>query len=564
MLASISSGGTATIHHETEYVKSGFTQESQSTNTPITNSNILWGAAATAMLGATLADWQRKREEEEARKRAEAAAQAEKEGGNGKKTPGQKVYEKIMQQKRIVGALMAEKKEKAEQQAASQRAKDDYRAGEKAYDIAQAKAIQQQARDDYRAGERGYAVQQAEKSQVQAGLSAYYESRKKGEETASTPQSGLLSNLWNAGMSAVGSVLSPTNAGRGGELSVQDGDPEWYEFWKDGWNKEDAKEDFNSDWNDFWHKDDENNAPTPTPNVLPTQTQFSTVVFTPTFSISPTVTPTPSQSKIYNIDGPMTVDQIPPEFICTLPEWKNINGQDLRNLYYYRCKVGEELMIKLLTDPNGWWWQDNETRWDNGGDIIITKWERVKTNEDFWRLALAYGLDTEGTELRFYNTNGYGPLVEEAILNKFWHFDKGVRAQYGKPDASSGVFDPDDSSPLGTNGRLVALGSLQSLEMRNNVLLPPMDGGSTNMWEDSWNRYVDLFATEPALDWQPLPNAPYEIGNINQNHYYYKSENVEEGTGKFEVLYRSSPTPASVRAILLTFEQFAVYSQYPK
>lgn len=89
-------------------------------------------------------------------------------------------------------------------------------------------------------------------------------------------------------------------------------------------------------------------------------------------------------------------------------------------------------MIKLLTDPNGWWWQDNETRWDNGGDIIITKWERVKTNEDFWRLALAYGLDTEGTELRFYNTNGYGPLVEEAILNKFWHFDKGVRAQYRK------------------------------------------------------------------------------------------------------------------------------------
>ncbi len=87
--ASITAGGTATIHHETEYVKSGFTQESQSTNTPISNSNILWGAAATALLGATLADWQRKREEEEARKRAEAAAQAEKEGGSGKKTAGQ-------------------------------------------------------------------------------------------------------------------------------------------------------------------------------------------------------------------------------------------------------------------------------------------------------------------------------------------------------------------------------------------------------------------------------------------------------------------------------------------
>ncbi len=86
-----------------------------------------------------------------------------------------------------MGALQAEQNAKAAQtQAASQRAKDDYRAGEKAYDIAQAKAIQQQARDDYRAGERGYAIQQAEKAEQQAGLSAYYESRKAGEEKVST------------------------------------------------------------------------------------------------------------------------------------------------------------------------------------------------------------------------------------------------------------------------------------------------------------------------------------------------------------------------------------------
>jgi hypothetical protein len=121
--ASISAGGIAPIRHETEYVKSGFTQESQSTNAPISNTNILWGAAATAMLGATLADWQRKREEEEARKRAEAAAQAEK-GGSGKKTPGQRVYEKIMQQKRIIGvsqALLNEKARKRAEQAEAAR-----------------------------------------------------------------------------------------------------------------------------------------------------------------------------------------------------------------------------------------------------------------------------------------------------------------------------------------------------------------------------------------------------------------------------------------------------------
>jgi hypothetical protein len=102
------------------FITSGFTQGNQSTSTPITNTNILWGAAATAILGATLADWQRRREEEEASlswrtvqgKRAEAAAREEEGGRSGKKkTPGQRAYEKMMKQKHIVGALLAEKKD---------------------------------------------------------------------------------------------------------------------------------------------------------------------------------------------------------------------------------------------------------------------------------------------------------------------------------------------------------------------------------------------------------------------------------------------------------------------
>ncbi len=141
-------------------------------------------ATATAILGATLADWQRRREEEEARKRAEAAAREEEGDRSGKrKTPGQRAYEKMVQQKHIIGALLVEKKENAEHQ----QARDEYRAGEKAYDIAQAKAIQQQARDDYRAGERAYSVQQAEKAELQAGLSAYYEGREAGEEKRTVP-----------------------------------------------------------------------------------------------------------------------------------------------------------------------------------------------------------------------------------------------------------------------------------------------------------------------------------------------------------------------------------------
>ena len=47
-----------------------FSAGNQTANVPIANPNILWGAAAAATLGATLAEWQRRREEEEAARRA--------------------------------------------------------------------------------------------------------------------------------------------------------------------------------------------------------------------------------------------------------------------------------------------------------------------------------------------------------------------------------------------------------------------------------------------------------------------------------------------------------------
>ncbi|GAB4401939.1 MAG: hypothetical protein OHK003_28910 [Anaerolineales bacterium] len=62
---SIQSGGT-----------SSFTAGNQSTNLPNTTTNVLWGAAAAAMLGATLAEWQKKREEEAARLAALIASNA--------------------------------------------------------------------------------------------------------------------------------------------------------------------------------------------------------------------------------------------------------------------------------------------------------------------------------------------------------------------------------------------------------------------------------------------------------------------------------------------------------
>ncbi len=198
--------GISVFRSGTDYVQTGFTQGNETTSTPITNSGILWGAAAAAMLGATLADWERQREEEEARKRAEAAARAEEEGEgeSRRKTPGQRAYEAMMKQKHIVGVSQALLDRRAEEQ----QARDDYRAEEKAYDIAQAKAIQQQARDDYRAGERGYAVQQAEKAEQQAGLSAYYEGRKAEEESATqAKQEDESKPWWQKGEEFVGKIL---------------------------------------------------------------------------------------------------------------------------------------------------------------------------------------------------------------------------------------------------------------------------------------------------------------------------------------------------------------------
>ncbi|MBI3167840.1 MAG: hypothetical protein HYZ22_05140 [Chloroflexi bacterium] len=61
------------------------------------------------MLGATLADWQKKREEEAARLAAMRSNVGgdEEEGSSKKKSPGRIAYEKKMQQKHIIGELQA-------------------------------------------------------------------------------------------------------------------------------------------------------------------------------------------------------------------------------------------------------------------------------------------------------------------------------------------------------------------------------------------------------------------------------------------------------------------------
>lgn len=205
---------------------SSFTAGNQSSNVPNTNSNILWGAAAATMLGVTLAEWQKKREEEEAARLAalqNSGGGEEEEEPSKKKTPGQIAYEKMMQQKRIVGESQA----LLNQNRAREQAMQDYRAGERnAVAIAQSYQAQK-AMEAQRAGElNAVAIAEEYKTQEQAKQNAVSTARWAGVASVAQgkqeeQKSGnWLSNLWNAGVSAVGSVLSLGNVGGGKPLAM--------------------------------------------------------------------------------------------------------------------------------------------------------------------------------------------------------------------------------------------------------------------------------------------------------------------------------------------------------
>jgi hypothetical protein len=470
-----------------------FNLGNENTTTPITNSNILWGAVAAAAVGMTLAEWQKRREEEEKQQQSENANKA-----------GRKKYEEKMRMKRIIGesqVLLDEKKKN-------------------------------QAKQNAVAAARWNGIAQMEKAKEKA------------------KQDSIHNHLMNEHKDQTGVYEGKSNIGGSKPLMkpVKEDEPPEDKSW---WEK------VTEWWSSLWNSDSKT-------EVVPTQTLTPTVTATQTITILPSATSTSGQPKIYPIYGPMTIDQIPQEFRCTLPEKKIINEQELYSDYYYRCKLGEKLMEGILTDTNGWWWKDGQTtRWDTGE---ITEWKAIQNNLDAWNFALALGLDSEGTDLRKSDSR-FAELIEQAIYNKFWHFDHGVYPTYG-----NGVQEQGTVMPLGTNGRLVALGSLESLQDRvtgkdgfvtlnvnaSEVIRPPYDGDSTNMWEDAWN----YFANNGEPTWiEPSPTAPYEIGNIDSTHPYYK---IDEGQGLYEVLYRS-PKPEPVRAIVLTFEQFSnVYSQLPK
>ena len=172
---------------------------------PIPNSTILWGAAASALVGATLADWQRKREEE--LKRKEEAERKRKEAEEAEEERKRKEAAEAEEERR-----RKEAEEVEEEKPSGYRAKIHAKnvrainlAGEQKRDALLALATQGRreqseqrveaietklAREDAAEEARWAAVKKAEEkrkaAELQAGLSAYYEGRKAGEEKSNT------------------------------------------------------------------------------------------------------------------------------------------------------------------------------------------------------------------------------------------------------------------------------------------------------------------------------------------------------------------------------------------
>jgi hypothetical protein len=270
-----------------------------------------------------------------------------------------------------------------------------------------------------------------------------------------------------------------------------------------------------------------------TPTFVPTLLRPT---LTPTFL--PTMTPTPSSYKLL---GPIDEDQIPLEFQCTLPkfndEFKDSNGNLIPLDQYYRCQIGANLMKGILTDKNGWWWQD--------GNQHGTTWRKIETNEDVWKIALTVGLDAEGTTLRV-NDPDYHDYLSLAFHNKFWYLDHDMLPTYNN------IIDYGATS-LGYNGRLVFLGSLEAIEKRvtnmvsneksaSDVIKAPFDGYITNNWKTAQQAVEAKIWPEPS--WKcPPKNEPYDFANPYDKTPQGLLDALwqhRQGTGKDEIIYANT------------------------
>jgi hypothetical protein len=365
------------------------------------------------------------------------------------------------------------------------------------------------------------------------------------------------------GTATASAIVTP---GKGSGLAAPapihpiDDNPPNYPFWDPrGWPDAFQK------WIDSWPSDNKPSMPTAEPTIAPTQTLSPTPTITPKPTVfpTPTIIPTLFPSKtpdtrfVFNIDGPMTVDQIPIEFRCTLDEFnekfKDSEGKLIPLDQYYRCQLGESLIQRILTDENGWWWHNGENRG--------VKWQQIETSDDVWKFALTLGLDAEGTNLR-NNDPDFAKIFSVAFRNKLWYLDHDMLPTY------KNIIDYD-SPRLGYNGRLVFLGSLEALEKRttdminNNkpaseALKTPIDGYTTNGWETAHEIIESFVWPEPTwkcppssepFDWaNPYSETPPEVVDAMLKG--------ELGQGKNQIIYMNTQSKNIKEWLyILTLEQ---------
>jgi hypothetical protein len=219
-----------------------FTSGNENTSTPITNSNILWGAIAVA-------EWQKKREEEEKQRQSERTNPST---GSGQGTAGRKKYEEKMRMKRIVGESQALLDKKYAEQQAQKKVQENVH-----------KHLMNEHRDQQ----------------------SVYKSNAQNEQEK---QNAFSAARW-AGIAQIEQEKEKAKVNIGGSKALASPAPQDPEPPESSW------------WdllNPFWYFSDEpwpwETKSTTAPNILPTPQVFIThaPTSTPTLTLTPNATPT--------------------------------------------------------------------------------------------------------------------------------------------------------------------------------------------------------------------------------------------------------------------------------
>jgi hypothetical protein len=138
------------------------------------------------------------------------------------------------------------------------------------------------------------------------------------------------------------------------------------------------------------------------------------------------------------------------------------------------------------------------------------------------------------------------------------------------PSYSNGNYIDTDAKPMGTNGRLTFLGTLQALERRvegpdgfvtkgkqaSEVIKQPFDTQNTYEWGSATQAVNNIVWPTPSWECPPM-KEPFDFGNIYDKtpDVVIRALNHQNGDAKNEIFYSNKVGPQSNWAFIVTFEQ---------